>query len=74
MCVHADESKRTKSVTISVMQTKHLIYLGIFVGSTLGSWLGSAFDHGNFFGLWSILLGGVGAVIGVWAGYKIGNS
>lgn len=55
------------------MQTKHLIYLGIFVGSSLGGWVGSLLDHGNFFGLWGIVLGGVGALVGVWAGYQLGN-
>ncbi len=55
------------------MQTKHLIYLGIFFGSTAGSWIGSMFDHGNFFGLWGILLGAVGSFAGVWVGYRLGN-
>ena len=55
------------------METKRLIYLGIFIGSGLGSWIGSALDHGNFFGVWGIVLGGVGALLGVWGGYKLGN-
>jgi len=55
------------------METKTYIWIGIFVGSTVGSYLGSLLDHGNFFGLWSILAGGVGGIIGVWAGYQLGN-
>jgi hypothetical protein len=56
------------------MGTKHYITFCIIIFSTLGSWLGSALDGGNIFGLWSILLGTVGAFVGVWAGYKLGSS
>ena len=55
------------------METKTYIWTGIFIGSIIGSWIGSVLDHGNFFGLWSILFGGVGAIAGVWAGFKLGN-
>ena len=41
------------------------------IGSIVGSWLGSLLDHGNMLGAWGIVLGGVGGIIGVWAGYKI---
>jgi len=50
---------------------KKMIYLGVFVGSTIGSGIGSLFDHGNFFGWWGFLLGTIGAFVGIWAGYKI---
>ncbi|HSX44606.1 MAG TPA: hypothetical protein VLF39_00625 [Candidatus Saccharimonadales bacterium] len=53
------------------MGAKSLIYVGIFVGSTAGSWIGSLFDHGNFFGLWGIVAGTLGGFVGVWAGYKL---
>jgi hypothetical protein len=49
---------------------KLMIFLGIAVVGTLGSWLGSLLDHGNWFGLWSILLGTIGSFAGIWAGYK----
>lgn len=45
---------------------KALIYFSIFVFSGLGSWLGAALDHGNWFGALSILLGAVGAFVGIW--------
>jgi len=50
-----------------------MIWIGIAIGGTLGGWAGAAMDHGNWLGLWSILLSGVGSIIGIWAGYKIGK-
>ena len=46
--------------------------IGLVVGSTLGGmvpllWGDSAFS------VMSVLLGGVGGVIGIWAGYRIVN-
>jgi hypothetical protein len=49
---------------------KLLIWIGITIGGTIGSWIGAALDHNNWFGLASILLGGVGSLVGIWAGYK----
>ncbi len=51
-----------------------MIYLGIAIGGTLGGWLGAVMDHGNWFGLASILLSGVGSLIGIWVGYKAGQN
>lgn len=56
------------------METKHYIYIGIFVGSSAFGYLGSLIDHGNFFGFWSIFLSTVGGLLGIWIGYKLGNS
>lgn len=55
------------------METKTLVWIGVTVGGLLGSWLGSALDHGNIFGAWTLLLGTVGSIVGIWAGYKLGN-
>lgn len=52
---------------------KRYITLGILVFSTLGSWLGAALDHGNWFGVASNVLGIVGVAVGIWVGYKIGQ-
>ena len=52
---------------------KLMIWLGIFVGSTIGGWLGALIGH-SWLSLWSILLGGVGSFIGIWAGYKVGKN
>jgi hypothetical protein len=53
---------------------KLLIWIGITVGGGLGGWLGAAIDHGNWFGAASILLGGVGSIVGIWAGFKINKN
>lgn len=52
---------------------RRMIFLGIFIVGTIGSWLGAVMDHGNWFGGWSILLGGVGSFAGIWVGYKVGR-
>lgn len=51
-----------------------MIFLGVTIFGTLGGWIGAAMDHGNWFGAWSILLGGVGSFVGIWAGYKAGQN
>jgi hypothetical protein len=52
---------------------KLMIFLGIAVVGTFGSWLGALLDGGNWFGIWSILLGTIGSFAGVWVGYKAGQ-
>ena len=39
----------------------------------VGGWLGALMDGGNWLGGWSILLSGVGSLVGIWAGYKAGK-
>lgn len=53
------------------MSSKSLIYLCLFVGSVVGGWLGSLLDGGNLLGVWGFLGGTVGAIIGIWVGYKL---
>jgi CHASE2 domain-containing sensor protein len=53
---------------------KLMIIIGITVIGSLGSWIGAALDHGNWFGPWSILLGTIGSFVGIWAGYKAGQN
>lgn len=54
---------------------KLMITIGVFIGSSLGAWLGAALlDHGNYLGGWSIILGAVGSFAGIWAGYKIAKN
>jgi hypothetical protein len=56
------------------MLMKKMIYLGIAVGGGIGGWIGTILDKGNGLGAWSLLLGTVGSLVGVWAGYKIGSN
>lgn len=53
---------------------KLMIFIGITVVGTLGSWLGAVMSNGNWFGAWSILLGTVGSFVGIWVGYKASQS
>jgi hypothetical protein len=56
------------------METKSLVWIGLTIGSIVGSGLGSLMDNGNYFGVWGIVLGALGGIAGIWAGYKIGNN
>jgi hypothetical protein len=50
---------------------KSVIFLGITVGGLIGGAIGSVLDHGNSLGGWSLLLGTVGSLAGIWAAVKI---
>jgi uncharacterized membrane protein YeaQ/YmgE (transglycosylase-associated protein family) len=52
---------------------KGLIYLGIFVGGTIGSYIPVLFGQ-DMFSFASILGSAIGSFIGLWAGYKIGET
>lgn len=53
------------------MTVKQLVWIGLFIGSTIGGWLGALVSHGNWFSGWSILGGTLGSFAGIWAGYKL---
>ena len=57
-----------------LMIMKTLVWVSLFIGSVLGGWLGAALDQGNWLGLTSILLGEVGSLAGIWAGYKVSKN
>lgn len=56
------------------MDTKKLVYMGLFVGSVAGSMIGGLFDKNSLIGTWGFVFGTIGALIGILAGYKIGTS
>lgn len=51
-----------------------MVWIGLTIGGGVGSWIGSLIDHGNFFGAWGLILGTVGSILGIWAGYKIAQN
>jgi len=56
------------------MDTKKLTWLGVFVGSTIGGYIPSLLwgaDLISFSGIFGSLIGGM---LGIWAGYRIGQS
>ncbi len=47
--------------------------MGITICGFGGGYLGSILDHSSF-GFWGIVLSTVGSLLGIYLGYKIGNS
>jgi predicted MFS family arabinose efflux permease len=54
------------------MNQKTLIWLGLFVGSAIGGWIPSLWGE-NFLSMFSVLLTAIGGLVGVWAGFKLGQ-
>ena len=54
------------------MDTKKLIWIGLAIGSTVGSYLPILWGAGMF-SFSSIILGAVGGMVGIWGGWKLGN-
>lgn len=55
------------------MGSKFVIYFCAFVGSTVGGYV-PALWHQGIFSAWSIILGGVGGLFGVYVGFKINQN
>ena len=56
-----------------IMNSKTIIFVGMFVGSTAGSLLASVFGA-DYLSLTSALLSFIGGAVGVYFGYKIANN
>jgi hypothetical protein len=54
------------------MSTKAATYTGLFIGSTIGSFV-PALWGGSMFGLSAVLLSAVGGVLGIIIGYKLAD-
>ncbi len=54
------------------MCQKTLIFWGMTIGSIIGGYVPALFGV-SLFSFTSILTSGVGAAVGVWVGYKLGN-
>lgn len=48
---------------------KKFALLGFTIFGLIGSWIGAALDHGNWFGAASTIIGLIGSVAGIWIGY-----
>lgn len=55
------------------MDSKSLIWFGLFIGSTVGGFLPTLWGA-SFFSLSSVILSGIGGFIGIWIGFKIAKS
>jgi hypothetical protein len=58
---------------LSYIHMKAMIFLGVTVGGIIGGWIGTVLDHGNGLGGWSLMLGTVGSLVGIWAAVKFSN-
>lgn len=54
------------------MSKRTLVFVGVLVGSVLGGYLPSLWGS-DVFSMWSLLFSGVGAMLGIWMGYKMGD-
>ena len=54
------------------MPDKKLIYLGLFLGSTIGGLIPSLWGA-NPFSLSSVLFAAIGSILGIWLAYKFVN-
>lgn len=52
------------------MQERKIIWLLLFVGSIIGSWVASMMGFG-LFSIWSIVISTIGGALGILIGYKI---
>ena len=57
----------------SNMSLKLLIWIGLFLGSTLGSYLPTLWGA-EVFSFSSLFGSALGAIVGIWFGYKMGQS
>ena len=62
-----------ESVILKLMSKKTLVTIGMIIGSLAGGYLPVLFGAG-IFSYTSVLTSGIGAIIGIWLGYKFGDS
>ena len=54
------------------MERSKLIWLGLFLGSTIGGFIPSLWDSG-IFSMAGVIGSAVGGFLGIWAGYRLGE-
>lgn len=55
------------------MSSKTLVYIGMVIGSIIGSYIPVLFGAGLFSYI-SVLFSGIGGILGIWIGLKLSNS
>ena len=59
-----------KNVRIITMESKQMIWLGLFVGSLVGSFVPMVWGASEL-SLSSVIFGAVGGILGIWAGLQL---
>jgi len=54
------------------MSTKTWVWIGLFIGSTVGGYIPALFGAG-LLSVWGIVGSTIGAFIGIWVGYRLGT-
>lgn len=54
------------------MERKKLVYLGLFIGSSVGGFIPSLWD-GGVLSMSGIILSGIGGILGIYLGFKFGD-
>ncbi|MDE2071270.1 MAG: hypothetical protein KGI70_00865 [Patescibacteria group bacterium] len=55
------------------MQTRSMVLWGAFIGSAIGGYIPSLWGA-SVFSFSSLLLGAIGAVLGIWLGYRFAQN
>jgi len=55
------------------MSSKTLIFIGMMIGSTIGSYIPALWGAG-LFSFSSIISGALGAILGIYVGFKLSNN
>ncbi len=54
------------------MSSKVFVFIGMMIGSTIGGYLPTLFGAG-LISFSSVFFSGVGAILGIWIGYKLSD-
>jgi hypothetical protein len=54
------------------MSTKSAIWICVFIGSIIGGYIPVLFGQ-SFLSMWSLIGNGIGGLLGIWIGFKIGE-
>ncbi len=56
------------------MSTKTLIWIGVFVGGTIGAYIPALWGNYDVLSLSSIFFSMIGGLAGIWLGWKLGGN